>query len=91
MPAADGVWRRRDDALWRRSLDSVIVFPVGTDDPVTIGGSGAVVWDLLAEPATLDELVATLAEVYEGDAASIASDVADLLSQLEALGAIQRA
>jgi hypothetical protein len=83
------VWRRREDALWRRSLDAVIVFPVGADDPVTVSGSGAVVWDLLAEPATLDDLVDALVEVYDADRATIATDVAALLAQLESLAALE--
>ena len=75
-PAA-AVWRRRDDVLWRRSLDAVILLPVGADEPITLPGTGAAVWDLLEEPASLDELVATLAEAYEEDPAVVEHDVID--------------
>jgi hypothetical protein len=85
------VWRRRDDVLWRRSLDAVIVLPVGADEPLTLPGTGAAVWDLLEEPASLAELVAALAEVYEEDPAVVELDVTTLLAELEDLGAVTRA
>ena len=86
------VWRRREDVLWRRSLDAVILLPSGLDDPVTLPGTGASVWDVLAEPATVAELVATLAEAYDGaDPSVVEHDVRALLAELEALGAVAQA
>jgi hypothetical protein len=82
------VWHRREDVLWRRSLDAVILLPVGVEDPLTLPGTGASVWDLLEEPATLTQLVATLAEVYEEDPAVVEQDVRALLAELEDLGAV---
>jgi hypothetical protein len=83
------VWRRREDVLWRRSLDAVMLLPEGVDDPVTLPGTGASVWDLLEEPATLAELVTILAEAYDGaDAAVVEHDVRALLAELEQLGAV---
>jgi len=84
------VWRRRDDVLWRRSLDAVIVFPVGAEEPVTLPGTGAAVWDLLEEPASLAALVAALADAYDEDPAVVGHDVSTLLGELESLGAITR-
>ena len=83
------VWRRRDDVVWRRSLDAAIVLSAGAEDPVTLPGTGAAVWDLLAEPATLAELVGTLVEVYGGDSATIERDVAGLLEHLRALHVVE--
>ncbi len=51
----------------------------------------AAVWDLLEEPASLAELVAALAEVYEEDPAVVELDVTTLLAELEDLGAVTRA
>ncbi len=84
------VWRRRDDVLWRRSLDAVILLPVGVDDPMTLPGTGASVWDLLEEPASLAELVAILADAYEEDPTVVEHDVRTLLTELEGLGAVTR-
>jgi hypothetical protein len=87
----EAVWRRRDDVLWRRSLDAVILLPVGADEPVTLPGTGALVWDLLEEPASLAVIVATLTEVYaDADATVVEHDVATLLAELEDLGAVTR-
>jgi hypothetical protein len=85
------VWCRRDDVLWRRSMDAVALLPVGASEPVTLPGTGAAVWDLLEEPATLDELVAALTEVFVADRDTIARDVGDLLAELESLAAIEAA
>jgi hypothetical protein len=82
------MWRRRDDVLWRRSLDAVILLPVGADDPLTMPGTGAAVWDLLEEPASLAELVVILAEAFDADPAVVEHDVATLLAELEDLGAV---
>jgi len=83
------VWRRRDDVLWRRSLDAVILLAANADEPLTLPDTGAIVWDLLEEPATFDELVTTLADVYNTDATTIATDITPLLEELAALGALE--
>ena len=82
------VWRRREDVLWRRSLDSVILLPIDADEPVTLPGTGASVWDLLDEPATVDQLVVVLAEAYDADPATVEHDVRALLGELEGLSAV---
>ena len=68
-----------------------MVQPAAADDPSVLPGTAAAVWSLLAEPATLDELVDALAEVYGGDRAVIARDVDDLLDRLRALAVIEAA
>ena len=69
------VWRRREDVLWRRTLDAVILLPANADEPLTLPDTGAIVWDLLEEPTTFDELVATLAEVYNTVPDTVANDI----------------
>ena len=82
------IWRRREDVLWRRSLDAVILLPADAEDPVTLPGTGASVWDLLEEPASLAELVTVLAEAYDEDPAVVDHDARALLAELESLGAV---
>lgn len=82
-------WWRRADVSWRRSIDAVVLMPAGAKDPAALPGTAAAVWDLLAEPATLDELVSALADAYAVDPAAITGDVVALLERLEALGAIE--
>ena len=91
MTAAEIVWRRRDDVSWRRSIDAVVLQAAGADEPVTLPGTAAAVWDLLAEPGTLAVLVATLADAYGTDPSVITADVAGLLEQLVGLGAVEAA
>ena len=87
---SNSIWRRREDVLWRRSLDAVILLPADADDPVTLPGTGASVWDLLEEPASVAELVTVLAEAYDEDPAVVDHDVRALLAELESLGAVSR-
>jgi hypothetical protein len=84
-------WRRRDDVSWRASLDAVVVQAPSADDPTVLGGTAAVVWGLLAEPATVDELVDALVEVYGADRAVIARDVGDLIERMRTLGVVEAA
>lgn len=84
------VWRRRADLRWRRTLDAVVLLPASRDEPVMLAGTGAAVWDLLGVPATLDDLVDALLEGFAGDRSVVARDVAALLEDLEALGALDR-
>ena len=88
-PATEVRWRRRESVLWRHAIDVVVILPDGAAEPVSLAGTGAMVWDLLAEPASLSELVATFTEVYPDDPGTIARDVASLLESLESLDAIE--
>lgn len=49
-------------------------------------GTGAVVWDRLVEPVTLDELVDALASDYDAEADTVRADVDEFLSALHAAG-----
>jgi len=82
-------WRRRDDVLWRRSLIGVVVLPGGADDPVALEGTGPELWDLLEAGRSLDDLAARLADQHGAEASLVATDIAPILSELEALGAIE--
>ena len=86
----EATWRRRPDVLWRRSLDAVIFLPAGFDEPLTLGGSGPEVWELLAEPRTLEALVTILAAVHAVDPDTIRGDVEPVLARLESVGALDR-
>jgi len=91
VTGSEAVWRRRAAVSWRRSIDAVVLMPAGAAEPAALPGTAAAVWDLLAEPASLAELVAALSEVYAVDPEAITDDVAALLAQLAELGAVERA
>ena len=78
-------WQRRSDVSWRASLDAVVVQAPTATDPSVLAGTAAAVWTLLAEPATVEELVDALTEVYGGDRAVIARDVEALVERMRAL------
>lgn len=86
---AETVWRRRPDVLWRRSLDAVIFLPAGLEEPLTLTATGPEIWDLLAEPRTLDALVTVLADVHHADPAVVRTDIEPVLAQLVDVGALE--
>jgi hypothetical protein len=85
----DTRWRRRPHVLWRRSLDALVYLPVGTDEPRTLGVPGPEVWELLAEPRTLDALVAVVAGLRSTDPAIVRAEVEPVLRRLVDAGAVE--
>jgi len=84
-------FRRRPDVLWRRSLAAVVLLPPSSEEVVTVGGTGADVWDLLETWRTVDGLVQVLAERYDADEAIVHRDVGALLAELVEHGALEAA
>jgi hypothetical protein len=84
-------WRRHPAVLWRRSLDAVLLLPEHAAEPVTLEGTGVALWELLAEPATVAQLAAVLAEAHDADPAVVAADIEPVVAQLAALGALEPA
>jgi len=74
--------------VWRATLTAVVVLAVDGPEPLVLAGTGNDVWTLLAEPRTLDELVAVMVERYSGDATVIAADVSALLARLSDAGVV---
>ena len=82
-------WRRGPAVLWRRSLEAALVLSPGVDEPLTLARTGADLWDLLAEPTPIDDLVAALAARYGAEPSVVTADVVPVLAELEAIGAIE--
>lgn len=82
-------YRRRPDALWRRSLDAVVILPVGGPETVTLAGTGVDLWDLLVTPASLGALAKGLARHYDADPAAVEADLAPIVDELVRLGALE--
>ncbi|MDQ1430089.1 MAG: hypothetical protein QOF40_691 [Actinomycetota bacterium] len=87
---SEPIWRRRPDVLWRRSLDAVVLLAEDAEEPINLAATGPDVWELLAEPRTLDALVDVLVTMYDVDADVIRSDVAVTLDALVASGVLER-
>ncbi|HET9441887.1 MAG TPA: PqqD family protein [Acidimicrobiales bacterium] len=79
-------WQRVGGAVWREVRAGVLVLAPGQPDPVMLSGTGVMVWDLLAEPASLDELAAAIAGLQAVEPATVLEPLATLLGQLRELG-----
>lgn len=81
--------RRRPDVLWRRSLDAVVLLPPNAADTYTMAGTGPVLWELLTEWRTRDDLVSVLAELFDASPEVIEADLAPILRELADRGALE--
>ncbi len=79
---------RAPDALARRVLRGVMVLTAADAEPFVITPPGDVIWDILAEPIDLQDLVELLADSFEGEKERITSDVAALIQTLIEKGAV---
>lgn len=88
--AADARWSRSPDALWRSTLDAVVLLSAARSDtdPLVVDGPGVQLWDIIEEPATLDEIVAELSETFDGEPDVMARDISGLLERLREEGLV---
>jgi hypothetical protein len=82
------IWSRDPRAVWRRSGDRVIVLPAAAERPLVLTGTGRVSWELLADPLTEGELIATLVELYGTDEETIGRELLPFLQELVTAGAV---
>ncbi|MEM7285150.1 MAG: PqqD family protein [Actinomycetota bacterium] len=82
---------RAPNALSRRVLRGVMVLTPADDEPFLITPPGDVVWEILAEPIDLEDLVDLLSGTYDGDKTQITADVAALIETLIDKGAVELA
>jgi hypothetical protein len=78
--------RRLPAALERRFSGEVLLTAQGRDDVDRLDGTAAVVWTLLDQPRSGEELVYELSEAYCADLADIEDGVRALLDDLCARG-----
>ncbi|MDH3754866.1 MAG: PqqD family protein [Acidimicrobiia bacterium] len=74
--------------LVRRGLRDLYVLPPGQAAPTVVTPPGVIVWDLLADPISVDSLVAELAELFDADEGEIRSDIEPVLDELVAVGVL---
>ncbi len=77
----------RGPALWRRHGTGVLVRVPG-GDTVELEGTAAGLWDRLRRPRRIDELAAELARHHRAGVDTVAADLADLVADLVARGAL---
>jgi hypothetical protein len=75
-------YRRAAGVVWRRSQQTVLLLSVPGRDVLALNGAGGVLWQLLSEPASLEQLAGCLSEVYGADTNVIARDLEPVLAEL---------
>lgn len=65
---------RQDDLSWRRVDDEVVVLDLRSSRYLSLNGSGALLWEALAEGADEDQLAAALVDEYDIDRARAEQD-----------------
>jgi hypothetical protein len=84
-------FRRRPQVLFRAVGDEMVLAPPGRQDFECLSATGAVIWELLAVPRGLPELVTMLASGYGDSTEAIRSDVEGFLRPLFELGLLEEA
>ena len=87
---AGGQWSRSPDALWRSTLDAVVLLSAARSDtdPLVIDGPGVQLWEILEESVTIDQIVEQLSETFDGDREVMAHDISGLLERLRDEGLV---
>lgn len=81
-------YRRNPAAIWRASA-SFLVAAVPPLPPTRVSGSAGLVWSLLDEPLTTEEIVAKLVAATGADAAIVRGDTESLFDDLVPMGLIE--
>ena len=84
-------YHRSSGVLFRYVHDVVLLLNPNDRQVVVLGGAGPDLWDLLAEPITVDDAVHRLAVTYAVDAETISSDVRDVFDHLAQSDVLVRA
>jgi hypothetical protein len=66
------------------------VLPFDAATPLALRGPAARIWELLAQPLTISELLAAIAAVYAVDGETVADEVDWAVGELAAAGALCR-
>ncbi len=80
--------RRHPEVLVRRDLGGTLLLTPQRDEPLLLEGIGALIWDLLNEPTTAQQLACDLAEGFGRPENDVARDINVLLEHLMIVGAL---
>lgn len=73
---------RRDNLTWHIAGDDVVVLDLSGSVYLRVSGSGRVLWERLAEFATIEELAGLLVEQYDISSEQASADVSRFLEDL---------
>lgn len=77
---------RREDLEWKEIDGEVVALDGREAEYLTVNGSGALLWRLLAASATRNELVDALLETFEVEPATASADTDAFLDALSQRG-----
>jgi hypothetical protein len=80
-------WQRAPGVVWRRSDSKVALLCKARDELLVLSGTGAVTWELLAEPIGEQDLIELLADEFGADPEDVASALRPFLTGLAEAGA----
>lgn len=83
------MYRRCGDVLAANVDDELVMMSMHAGNYYSVGGIGTVIWGLLAEPRSVDELVDAVVADYDVDRERCASDVGSFLEELTGLKLIE--
>jgi hypothetical protein len=83
-------WQRAPGVVWRRSDGKVALLCPGGEELLVLSGTGAVTWELLAEPVAEQDLIEALADGFEADPDDVASALRPFLTGLAEVGAVHQ-
>lgn len=82
---------RSTELTWQALDDEVVVLDLRTSNYFVINGSGAVLWERLAEQASAEELADELRAAYEVPSEVARADVAAFVEDLRGRGLLETA
>lgn len=83
------LYARSAATLWRSVGSETLLTASGRQEVDSLSETATAVWDLLATPRTLDEVVRRLSERYGTPGDTVGRDVRALLEQLMARGWVE--
>lgn len=81
--------RLRRDVVWREADGEVLALDGDSENYVSANASGLVLWKMLVDGATREELAGRLVEEFGIDAAQAQRDVETFLAELAANGFLE--
>ena len=88
---SETVYRRNADILAASVDGELVMMSIQAGNYYSIGGIGMVIWELLDQPRTLDELVDAVVADYDVERERCAADVAAFLDEILGLNLIEPA
>lgn len=75
--------------LWRKVEDEVVILDIDSGYYYTLSETGVIIWEMLVDGKSPDEISSRIAEDYDVDKARAQADIKGILKNLEAENLVQ--